>query len=229
MREQRERLFAAPVVVALGTLLLAPAARGDLINITADIEAGIGSVGAFTGTIEYNFDALKARGNLEISLVNTTPGPNSGFLTGFVFNINSGDPGASASLTFTSFDAFEDTGTEPAPPFGDYDAGAAVGGDWTGGGDPHLGIAGGQIGVFRFNVQASDASSLSAMSFITGPLEHNFVVRFKGFNGGGSNKLPATVIPNTGSISLLAIAGLLVTTRRRGLLGRASPAPASVL
>jgi MYXO-CTERM domain-containing protein len=192
-------------------------ASADFVQIAGNPAASAEGLGDFDGSIEYTFDALTG-GELTITLTNTSPAANGGFLTGFVFNINSVDGGAHAMLTDDgAFNGFDDTGVESAPPFGTYDAGAALNGNWSGGGSPAGGIGIMQTGVFTFDVMAADASTLTALSFITGPLDYNFVVRFRGFKDGGSDKVPGQVVPAPGAMALLSLAGLAGVSRRRSV------------
>jgi hypothetical protein len=75
--------------------------------------------------------------------------------------------------------------------------------------------------TFTFDVVASDASTLDTMDFLSGSSEFDFVVRFRGFENGGSDKVPATttVIPLPAPIVLAAIglpmAGLMSWRSRR--------------
>jgi MYXO-CTERM domain-containing protein len=186
-------------------------AHADLIGIQSNPAASTEGLGTFTGSIDYT----AATSTLIISLTNTSPLANGGFITGFVFNIDSVDAGASATLQAGATHPFLNTGTESASPFGNYEAGAALGGDWTGGGSPNSGIAVGGTGMFTFLVSASDSLSLTASDFITsqGPSQWDFVVRFRGFVDGGSDKVPG-VVPGPPALALLLL-GLAGTGRRR--------------
>jgi hypothetical protein len=68
-----------------------------------------------------------------------------------------------------------------------------------------------------FTVSAADAASLTAIDFINGPYAYDFIVRFRGFNGGGSDKVPAlvTVIPGPSALCAIALGLVLVRKRRR--------------
>lgn len=187
-------------------------AHADIVNFSGSVGDSTGQTGAtYSGTIDYTFDGGSA-GSLVITLSNDTPQNVGGFLTGFVFNIDSTDPAAAASLTSAGNPNFLDTGSENAAPFGLFDAGAALGADWTGGGQPSGGIAVGGAAAFSFDITASDASNLSASSFLNGPNDFDFVVRFRGLTGGGSDKVP---VPAPAATALLALAGAFATRRSR--------------
>lgn len=195
---------------------LAASAQADIVNIVSDVSNSTEGLGTFEGTIDYNYNNMSMVGELAISLTNTggtDDGQGAGFITGIVFNIASMDPAASATLISAGDYPFLDTAAESAMPFGNpFDAGAALGADWEGGGNPNFGIGGGETGVFNFLINASDASSLTAASFLGGPFDFNFIVRFRGFDGGGSDKVPA-IIPGPAALALLGLAG--VRSRRR--------------
>jgi len=215
----KRRLVRALVVVAAVTssFVFVSPARADLINIMSDSSSSTDGLGSFTGTIAYSYNAIESIGELTVTLTNTSDPSNGGLITGLIFNINSGDANASATLD-TATHPFLNAPNQSGVPFGDpYDAGAALGGSFLGGGSPAGGIVVGATGTFTFDVTASDASSLTAMSFITGPFEHDFLVRFKGFENGGSDKVPAQPGPSAPGPSALTVlaCGMLFRSRRR--------------
>jgi hypothetical protein len=197
------------LIVVAGLACAAGVARADVIGFESDVFASTEQLGAFEGTLSYN----PALAELVISITNTTPASIGGYLTGIVFKIDSTDPGATATLISANV-PFQNTGSASAAPFGTFDAGAALGGNWLGGGSPNSGIAVGQTGVLTFSVSASDAASLTAMSFIGSSSEPGFVARFRGMSQGGSDKVPG-VIPSPAGLAALAGAGVLAGRRRR--------------
>lgn len=199
----------ATVVMICGAV---SGARADIVEFSGHPDGSTEMTGAtFDGALEYvPLDPFT--GLLSLSLTNTSPPEVGGYLTGFVFNVDSSDPFAMAFLMGSSNPWFIDTGPEPAPPFGDYDAGAALGASWTGGGSPHNGLAVGQTAAFDFLVIAMDAMSLSAGSFVGGQGENGFVARFRGLSDGGSDKVP---VPAPATASLLALAAIPACRRRR--------------
>lgn len=206
-----------PVCLCAAIALTGAPAAADIIHFTPDQDNSTENTGvSFNGSVEYDYLGGTS-GELTISLTNTTDPLIGGFLTGFVFNINSVDPNAFAVLDSTSNPNFVGMQNESGAPFGNFDAGAAVDGSFQGGGSPANGLAIGETGIFSFLLTASDASTLSAMSFLTGPNEFNFVTRFRGVgpNGEDSDKLPVTVLPAPGALALLGMAGLIGTRRRR--------------
>lgn len=205
----------ATIALTGAALCLAAPASADLILIQSDVPNSENQLGAFTGSLDWNYTGGNA-GVLTVSLTHTST--FGGFLTSFLFNIDSIDFGAAATLAVTSDPDFSNItgGALNGAPYGTFDAGAGLSGGFQGGGTPSDGIAFGQTGTFQFNVVASDASSLSASSFINGPNAFDFVVRFRGFENGGSDKVPAyVVVPGPGALALLGLAGLVGGGRRR--------------
>jgi MYXO-CTERM domain-containing protein len=198
---------------ALGILCaISAAANADIVGISGSIGDSTEQTGAtYSGSIDYTFNGGSA-GTVIVTLNNDTPPNVGGNLTGFVFNIDSMDGSAAATLSATTNANFLDTGNESAPPFGNFLAGAALGADWSGGGSPNGGIAVGGSAMFTFDVIASDAGSLSASSFLNGPNDFNFVARFRGLNNGGSDKVP---VPAPSAAALLGLGALAATRRRR--------------
>ena len=189
-------------------LASACALAGAALSAQGAFIAGSGAWGSYTGSLSY----ASGTGKLTIVLNNTSPALNGGFLTGFVFNIMSADAGAFASL-ITFSHPFQNLVNQSASPFGNYKGGAALGGDWLGGGSPNSGIGVGGTGTFVFQITASDSASLTDASFLSMPNANEaFLVRFKGFVNGESDKV---TIPAPGAFALLGLGGLFAARRRR--------------
>ena len=190
---------------ALAAGTFATSVSADVVNISS-LGFGIEGLGSFSGSIGY------ASNVLTITLTNDLASAAGGKITGLVFNI---DGNATASLASTTYASFADLGTSPsASPFGTFEAGAAMGGSWTGGGSPNAGIARGATGIFTFNVTGAGAGSLTASSFITGGNGVNFAVRFRGFDNGGSDKTAGNLVPAPASLAVLGLAAVGIRRRR---------------
>lgn len=212
------------IISTCAIALIAGSASADTVAIFGDASSSIENTGAkFTGSVGYDFVSGNT-GTLTVSLTNTTPESVGGFLTGFAFDIASIDASASATLFSATNTNFLNTGEEDASPFGTFDAGAALRANWSGGGNPNfgipaiLGVEAGTTETFIFTVSASDASTLSAASFL-GDSGNWFAVRFRGLNDGGSDKLLVNVVPlPTSALAGLGMLGLglgIRTARRR--------------
>lgn len=185
------------------------------IAIQSFAPASSEGLGAFTGSFDYvasNATQGTLTITLTITLTNTSLVANGGFLTAFVFNaVNS-----VTNLTLSTAPAnFSLISNASASPYGTYAYGASTSSSFEGGGNPNRGLAVGASGTFVFNITASNAATLTASSFLIGG-DDAFVVRFRGFANGGSDKVPGTIVPAPGSAALLGLAGLTCARRRRG-------------
>lgn len=190
-------------------------ASADIINIQGSSPNSTEGLGAFSGAIEYNFQSGN-HGQLLVDLTNTTDANIGGYITGFVFNIGApqysgSDTAALLYSTHASIVNIAGPNINGAP-FGLFDAGVGLGAQFEGGGNPHDGIAVGATGSFEFLVSSDYADVLSASSFLDGPNDNNFVVRFRGLTSGGSDKVPAVPVP--GSLALLGVGAVAMGARR---------------
>lgn len=191
-------------VLAATLAVSAGVASADTVDFMSDSSSTTNSswTGAeVTGSIEYSYTS-GSNGVLTFSVTNTSDSSVGGFLTGLVFNIDSADSGASATLSSTTDSDFQNTGTEAANPFGTFDAGAALNANWTGGGNPSRGLGIGSSLTLVFNVMASDASSLTAMSFLGDG--DDIALRFRGLNNDASDKLLGMEDPELNVVPLPA-------------------------
>ncbi len=191
-------------VLAATLAATAGVASADTVDFMSDSSSTTNSswTGAeVTGSIEYSYTS-GSNGVLTFSVTNTSDSSVGGFLTGLVFNIDSADSGASATLSSTTDSDFQNTGTEAANPFGTFDAGAALNANWTGGGNPSRGLGIGSSLTLVFNVMASDASSLTAMSFLGDG--DDIALRFRGLNNDASDKLLGMEDPELNVVPLPA-------------------------
>ena len=215
---QTNRSFAGAMLVAVGVLGVSTSASASVIEIFGDRDNSARDLADFTGTLTYDF-VLGDTGQLTVDLTNQVSPDFGGFLTAFVFSVASVDSNISAVLTSTTNAFFSDAQDQMAGSFGGpYLGGAGLNGGFLGGGDPRNGIGRGESGTFTFDITASDAESLSAVDFIVGgPLEFNFLARFRGVgdNGRSSDMVPGEVVPAPGVLALLGIAALGQRRRRR--------------
>jgi hypothetical protein len=215
--------FSCAGVVAAATGLVAvlgttPCAQADIISIQSNSAASTNGLGTFSGTIDYGFSLLLNSWAVTISLTNTSPAANGGYITAFIFNIDSSDPNASATLV-SGPSPWMDTPHANGQPYGNpYTAGASIDMSFQGsGGNPNQGIGVGGTGVFTFTVSATDAAALSASSFINGPYPYDFLVRFRGFENHSSDKVPGQIVPGPAVLTAMAFGLAMIGRRRRRL------------
>jgi len=208
-------LIKTPGWLVLGIALamgMGNSASADIINIVADTNNSTEGLGDFSGTLQYDYQ-MGDMGLLTLIINNTSDEANGGWITGIIFNFASSDENATADLADATY-PFDNAPGQSGVPFGDpYMGGAALGGEWLDGGDPRLGIGVDESGTFIFDITATDAGLLTAGSFLQGPYDFNFLVRFRGFENGGSDKVPA--LPAPGAIALLGLGALAHRRRKR--------------
>ena len=222
------------VLVAMGFLVALPlAAQAALIStgsidIAANTAGSTEGLGDFTGSLEYFYDdANSALGQLVVKLTNTTP-VGGGYLTGFL--MNNPDPITSITVFSAPNASWQQLGLsnngQSANPFGDFDFGAALGGNFEGGGSPNAGIAVSSTGTFSFDFTGSSLNALTTLSFVQAlstdpPSTYGpefFVARFRGIDfGAGSDKVPGVVVPLPGTLLLLGSGILALVGLRKKL------------
>ena len=210
--------FAIVCGAALGA---AAAVNADVIQIFSDTDNSTGGLGEFEGSITYNpIVGMANMGQLLISLTNTSDDDNGGFITAFVFNTGDADD---PDVEFISGPAnFQGIFGVNAQPFGmDFDAGASISNQFEGGGNPAQGLEVDETGSFEFKITADNAAALTAEDFLSGPFDFNFIVRFRGFEDGGSDKVPAAIpLPTTAAMAGAGFLGLAGFGRRSRPTGR---------
>lgn len=162
--------------------------------------SGNGLLGDYTGDFSYNAGTQTVSVSLTNSLT-TLPG---GRITGFAFNLPTGvtvsgySALGAAGTTFTLLGGPSFNNSVSVNPYGDADTGAALGGSWLGGGSPAGGVAVGQSGTWTFQLSGSGLGALTETDFFnllttgngSGQNRVPFLVRFRGFDNGGSDKVP---------------------------------------
>jgi len=218
------------MMICVWLVLVIPVSVSALpITIVSDSANSTEKLGQFTAKLEYQVVSEGAAW-LWITLANTSPAANGGWITGFVFN-NPGNVITDASLSFNPrpgeyllMGGASFNNSVSASPFADFDIGAALGGSFEGDGSPTAGITTGAEERFRFTLKGAGVEKLTEASFIN---ELNgdgqfFAVRFRGFNDKGSDKVPGIVdpglpVPEPGTMILLGLGllGLGIVVRKR--------------
>src|SRR5688572_15968063 len=85
------------VVAAASFTLAAPSASGQLVHIESAYNVNNPAIGFFTGTLEY----IQGTSTFHVSLTNTSPIANGGYITAFAFN-NPGNVITDVNLTTAS-------------------------------------------------------------------------------------------------------------------------------
>lgn len=176
-------------------------------------------LGAFTGSMTWTYLG-GGNGSLGITITNTSLPANGGCLTGLAFNTESGvTPSLSSGRA-----GFTGMTNVQASPFENFDFGTALGGNWLGGGNPNAGIGAGLTDSFVFGVSGSSSllASLTDSSFFDTASLPGFAARFRGFAGGGSDKVGGTptsmsvvALPHPLVLACTGLVGLAVLRRRK--------------
>jgi len=180
-------------IAVAGVLLIAALVCMPTSGHALTLISGTGDLGSYTGSLDYDSSAYE----LTIELTNTSPVPNGGYITGFVFN--NPDNAISSVPTFSTDPLDADwelrfsSNNVGGEPYGRFDVGSD-----TGSGAPSEGIAVGATQTFLFGFSGTNLGSLTDESFLTalsvppgdGEGVQSFVVRFQGFKDEGSDKVP---------------------------------------
>jgi hypothetical protein len=238
----RSLLVAGSIAVAIALTAASP----RLASAAPVIITGDGSLGDFWATLSYSSSSATA-GTLSVAmsnLVTTLPG---GHITAFVFNAPTGaisvtgvTQGATFGANFGLLNGIQN-GIN-GQPFGLFDIGASTGGSFQGGGNPNVGIPVEGLANFDFDLTgigldvSEDAFLAALINTLSSPRGvsdlASFVVRFRGFDNGDSEKVPGGPpkggppvpppvidhLPEPASVliwSLLAAAGVAARFRRR--------------
>ena len=211
--------------ISLSALLASAAAAAPIVS--GDSESGLGT---FSGELTYSASSSTS-GLLTIELTNTSPAANGGYITALAFN---NPAGAISMVTLSSAPAnfsllaFGD-GTVNGSPYGRFDIGASTGGSFNAGGNPNRGLDVGETGVFTFALTGTGLDALGEADFFSelsdgtgaGQGYQALIVRFRGFEDGGSDKVvgnpgePPVDVPEPGALGLLGLGMLALAMRRK--------------
>ena len=125
---------------------------------------------------------------LTITLTNTSPVANGGFITADAFNLAANTTITNFMTTNANFGVMQ--GTISASPFPDSNTLISTGGDFEGGGNPSGGIAAGSSATFTLTLGGSGAALNTELAIF-----NSEAIRFRGFLDGTSDKDLVTQIP----------------------------------
>ncbi|HLL88162.1 MAG TPA: hypothetical protein VK324_02550 [Tepidisphaeraceae bacterium] len=182
----RQKISTLALTLAALATLAGGASRADagMVNVN-----GNGTLGDYSGTLDLTGSTLTLVIN---NLSSTSAG---GKITGIAFN------GAAVTSLVSKTDAdFGFHTNVDANPYGTFDYSVALSSNFNGGGSPNPGIHRNNSATFVFNT----SGATDVMDFLTDFSGNNadnqatFLVRFRGFDNGGSDKVPGIPeVPNT--------------------------------
>ena len=204
-------------MACLAAACIGAAAQAAIVPITSNSSLSTENLGTFIGTLNYTFLG-GTNGKLDVSLTNTTPVSTGGYITAFMFRPPPELGAFTSVLTASDIASMSNipAGASGAPFPGNWLGGAGTGGSWLAGGSPTGAVAIGQTGNWSFTITGANASQLTSDSFVSGDKvsdPYAFIVRFRGMNNDGSDKVPANQLPSPGAVALLGLSGFL--SRRR--------------
>jgi hypothetical protein len=173
-------------------------------------------LGSFHADLAYSYYGGTSA-TIAITLTNNTDMSLGGYITALALNPS----GMSGSLAFvSSTNALFTAIASPvsAPPYGMFAAGAGLGGQFLGIGDPSAGIAVGGSEIFTFTLTGSAAAlaALDAETVLASSPGYGMVVRFRGGAvDDWSDKVVGCALPAPGALALLGAMGLVTKRRRR--------------
>jgi hypothetical protein len=203
--------WALAALVMLGITTSAQASV-TIVGDTANSESGLGD---FEATLTY-LSLNDTSATLTIEITNTTPVANGGALKALAF-VNPGNVITSASMVSSAATLPNLLGSSPfqngisVSPYGSLDIGASSGSAWLGAAGDLGGLAVGQSATLTYTLGGlSGLAALTEMSFLTvdADSDYAFTVRFREFNGGGSDKVPFEVVPEPASLLVWSLIGL---------------------
>lgn len=171
-------------------------------------------IGSFQAELTYSYTGGTSA-TISITISNDVDPSLGGYITALALSPN----GTASGLAFVSSSsaAFQNIPAPvSAPPYGTFAAGAGLNGSFLGGGNPSGGIAVGSSATFTFTMSGS-ATALSALDAETALNQTGFgmIVRFRGGQGGWSDKVVGCALPAPGALALLGAVGMLNPRRRR--------------
>jgi hypothetical protein len=151
---------------------------------------------------------------LTITLTNTSPPANGGFLTAVAFNLTAGTTVNNFATTNANFALFGPAPTgwtgSVAPDGTRTHLISATGNDYNGGGNPSGGTPTGSSVTFTVTLASLNGNTEASVF-------NSLLIRQRGFEDGGSDKDPLTEVPEPTSMFLLGsgLVGIAAGLRKR--------------
>ncbi len=207
------------MAVSLASMIVSAGAHGEILRFNS--LPGLNGLGSYSGEINWTAPVMGSGGpgTFVLTLTNTSAPSNGGYITGFAFNLVDGLTPDFVEDS-TNLHGWQQLTNASAEPWGTFDTGAALGGNWLGGGSPVGGVPVGETWEFTFMIYGDEAflRELALEEFFHQTAGYEFAGRFRGFDDDDdSDKVPAN-LPAPGAIAVLALAGI-VARRGRGSHG----------
>ncbi len=204
------------IATVLGAMMVASAAQGDMVTSFSSSPGLIG-LGAFDGSMSWDYSGTGRRGSLIVTLDNTSTTELGGYLTAFGFNVVDGvNLKFQRRMSENISRRWRMVRRVEADPLGTLDFGLSLTKRFRGHGDAAEGLSSGMQRSFVFSVRGSESllQELTPSSFLDeSGGQRAFVSHFRGFSD-GSTDLVGAALPAPGALPLLAM-GFGAMRRRR--------------
>lgn len=161
--------------------------------ITEETVVGSGSLGKYTAHFKWDGSVLA------LELTNTSSAANGGYITGFLLELPDTSSFSAWQTNSNLLALAPNQEHYSGAPYGNYDYGYALGSNFLGGGKPQPGIAVGNTSHFEFSnwsgVAGFDVGNFFKNLATLEADDTNLLVRFRGFNDGGSDKVIGIFTP----------------------------------
>lgn len=204
------------IATVLGAMMVASAAQGDMVTSFSS-SPGLVGLGAFDGSVSWDYSGTGRRGSLIVTLDNTSTTELGGYLDAFGFNVVDGlNIKFQRNLSENISRRWRMMRRVEADPLGTFDFALSLTKRFHGRGDTSDGLAQGTLRSFVFRVRGAESllQDLTPSSFLDESSgSRAFVAHFSGFSD-GSTDLVGAALPAPGALPLLAM-GFGAMRRRR--------------